>query len=359
MTDNELLGGEINPEDENSAKSKKEDHKSRILYLYRLLYEQTDENHGLTMSQIISALGGLGIKASRKAIYGDVRALEDFGVDVQLEEKGSASSYKVLSRKFELPELTALADYVISSHFFTAKKSSALIKKLGSLCSVHDAKQLDTHTISADSSAEYNENILYNIDAIHRAIAHKKQISFSYFQYSFDYKLARPQKENRGTHTCSPIALTWNDGKYYLIAYYPKYKGISHFRVDKMESAVILPDNAEKGSRDFKLSEYMKSTFSMFSGSLVDVTMRFENSLMNAVIDRFGKINPVHDGRGHFKFTVPVRVSAGKAPTAFFGWLFQFGTAAQIISPAYVRDEYFRMLEAVLNNKYNDEAIDN
>lgn len=347
MSDNELLEPENESKDDILRRLK-------ILYLYKILYEQTDENHGITMPGIIKQLGELGISAARKSIYRDIKALMAFGVDIQAD-KGAASSYRILSRKFELPELTALADSVINSHFFSAKRAEALIEKLGSLCSREEAAQLKPGALLADNSAEYNEKILYNVDAVHRAIAQKKQLSFNYFEYVFDYSQKRPKKKSRGIHICSPIALAWNDGKYYLIAYYQKYKGISHFRVDKMDNAEVLLTNAEKLSKDFKLSEYMKSTFSMFSGELADITMRFENSLMNAVIDRFGKINPKHDGRDHFKFTVPVRLNSGGAPTAFFGWLFQFGDKAQIVAPESVREQYFEMLNAVLNNKDIDD----
>lgn len=348
ITNKNEIGAEFEESNENILR------RLRILYLYKILYEQTDENHGMTMPEIIKSLNEYGISVARKAVYLDMKALAEFGVDIQAE-KGAASSYRILSRKFELPELTALADSVISSHFFTAKRAQALIEKLGTLCSSDEAAQLKPGTFVTDNTADTNEKILYNVDAIHRAIANKKQISFDYFEFFYDYTQKKPKKKSRGSHVCSPIALTWNDGKYYLIAYYKKYNGISHFRVDKMEHTEVLSADSEKLPRNFKLSEYMKSTFSMFSGELQNVTLRFENSLMNAVIDRFGKIAPEHDGREHFTITVPIRVNGGCAPTTFFGWLFQFGTKAQIIAPANLREQYFEMLNAVLNNRDTDD----
>ena len=94
--------------------------------------------------------------------------------------------------------------------------------------------------------------------------------------------------------------------------------------------------------RDFKLSEYMGSTFSMFSGNVETVKLRFSNTLINAVIDRFGKqITLVPDGDEHFTVKVPVRASS---PSPFFGWLFQFGTEAQILAPETLKREYVKML---------------
>ncbi len=329
-------------------------HRLRILYLYQIFFTKTDENHGITMNEIIQELKNRGISAARKAIYADIKALIMFGLDIQAE-KGSASSYRVLNRKFELPELTALADSVICSHFFPAQRARDLIGKLGTLCSEYEAKQFKHGTFVTDNSIDCNKQILINVDTIHRAVADKKQISFDYYEFVYDYSQKRPKKNSRGRHICSPIALTWDDNKYYLIAYYPKYKSISHFRIDKMEKVEILAENAEKLPQDFKLSEYMKSTFSMFSGELRNVTLRFHNSLMNAVIDRFGKINIEHDGRDHFKFTTQVRVSKGQAPATFFGWLFQFGTMAQVIEPADIREQYYEMLSSVLEHGNTDD----
>lgn len=353
------LNSHIDITDQNTSDNETDQnilHRLRILYLYRLLYTKTDENHGLTMNELLEELNKLGIDTARKAVYADIKALMAFGLDIQAE-RGSRSEYKVLSRQFELPELNALADSIICSHFFSAQKANDLIGKLGTLCSEYEAKQFKPGAFVMDNSADYNKQILINVDAVHRAILGKKQIEFDYFEYVYDYSQKRPRKNSRGLHTCSPIALTWNDNKYYLIAYYPKYKSISHFRIDKMEKVNILTSqNAEKLPRDFKLSEYMKSTFSMFSGVQCDVTLRFHNSLMNAVIDRFGKIPIEHDGNDHFIFTTKIRTNKDQPPVTFFGWLFQFGTKAQIVEPQSIREQYTEMLRSVLENKLDDEC---
>ncbi|MBQ3339081.1 MAG: hypothetical protein IJG82_05740 [Atopobiaceae bacterium] len=39
--------------------------KLKLLYLYRMLDEETDATHGLSMSQILQRLEGLGISAER------------------------------------------------------------------------------------------------------------------------------------------------------------------------------------------------------------------------------------------------------------------------------------------------------
>lgn len=50
----------------------------RLLYLYKLLAEQTDDEHCITAQEIIAELERLGIKAERRTIYADIKALNDF-----------------------------------------------------------------------------------------------------------------------------------------------------------------------------------------------------------------------------------------------------------------------------------------
>lgn len=76
----------------------------KILYLYKIMLEQTDELHPITMSEIINQLKLCGISAERKALYQDIEALCTFGLDIK-QLKGNTSVYYVASREFELPEL--------------------------------------------------------------------------------------------------------------------------------------------------------------------------------------------------------------------------------------------------------------
>lgn len=312
----------------------------KILYLYKILLERSDEEHMITMPEIISQLELYGITAGRKALYDDIEALRIYGLDI-ISVRGDKSGYYVASRDFELPELKLLADAVTSSRFLTQKKSSELLKKIESLSSVHQAKQINRQVYIADRVKAMNERIYLNVDVIHRAIAENKQISFKYF----DYDINKKKRYRDGVRTCSPYALSWNDERYYLIAFYPKRPdNYTNFRVDRMESVEIISDEARYFPQEFNLSEYMNSTFSMFSGETQEVKLRFHYSLVNAVIDRFGKKITLRPD-GDEWFTIRVNI---KAEPPFFGWLFQFGAKAEIVKPQELKDKYIEQLREVL-----------
>lgn len=98
------------------------------------------------------------------------------------------------------------------------------------------------------------------------------------------------------------------------------------------------------GEDTFNIASYTKGMFSMFGGVEQRVKLRFENSLTNVVLDRFGdNIIAAPDGENHFTAIVNVNIS----PT-FFGWLFMFGGRAQVLSPDHVVNEVRKRTEEIV-----------
>ena len=191
--------------------AKSPNQKTKLLCLYRMLLRQTDEEHPLTVLQIIEELARQDIKAERKSIYDDLEALRLFGMDIQ-SRKGKTSGWFVGDREFELPEVKLLMDAVQSSRFITQKKSDALIRKLEGLASVHQAGQLQRQVYVSGRIKVMNESIYYNVDKLHAAIAGQKAITFKYFDYDIQRKKVFRQEGKR--YMVSPYGLIWNSENY-------------------------------------------------------------------------------------------------------------------------------------------------
>ena len=187
-----------------------------------------------------------------------------------------------------------------------------------------------------------NETIYYNVDAIQEAIGQNRQISFRYFDWNLDGSRKYREKD----YVASPYGLCQDNENCYLLAFSDRH-GITSYRVDRM--ADIQPLSADRipcpELTGKKLVEHANRLFQMFSGDTVDVKMRFHRSLVNVVIDRFGRdVMLIPDGQEHFVFTVNVAVSP-----LFLSWVIGFGSNAKILHPASVAEQCRNLCLEVMN----------
>ena len=310
------------------------DTRLRLLSILKYLSENSDEEHIAKMEDIQSYLSSLGISAERRAVYDDIHALADFGYDIVFL-KGARFGYYMRSRAFENPELKLLVDSIQSSRFITERKTIALIRKIASLGSTYEAKDLQRQVYVSGRVKSMNESVYYNVDSLSSAINEGTAVTFRYFDY--DTKGEKVYRQDGELYTVSPFALIWDNENYYLLGYDEPAEMMKHFRVDKMDRISHL-DRRRKGSRYFKasdLSRYSVMHFGMYHGETVRVRMRFHNRLSGPVIDRFGKeITMIPYGDDSFTVEAEIAVSP-----VFFSWMFSFGTDAEILGPESVREE--------------------
>ncbi|MBQ3291164.1 MAG: WYL domain-containing protein [Mogibacterium sp.] len=331
-----------------SKERKGDNQKLKMLYLVKIFSEETDDNHFLTMPEIIAKLSAYGVNADRKTIYQDIAELRKFGFDILTQQEGRNYYYFLGSREFELPELKLLVDAVQSSRFITDKKSAQLIKKLESLVSRYEGRKLHRQVIIAGRVKAMNETIYYIVDKIHEAISDDKQIRFRYFDWNLKKEM-EPRYDGKW-YQLSPWALMWDDEKYYLVAYDSKHKDIIHYRVDKMMNLEILEDAREgkEAFREFNIARYTNTLFGMYAGDETKVTLEATNNMIGVLIDRFGKdiiIAPVDEE--HFRTTVTVAVSSH-----FFGWIMSLGGDIRIVGPDKVVGQMADLLQQ-LSEQYN------
>ena len=101
--------------------------KLKPIYIMDYLLKNSDEQHPVTITQLIEYLAAQGIQSERKSIYGDLEALQFYGLDIVQSSLGRSAGYYIANRSFELPELKLLVDSVQSSKFITHKKTATLI----------------------------------------------------------------------------------------------------------------------------------------------------------------------------------------------------------------------------------------
>ena len=328
--------------------------KQKLLYIMKFFSEKTDDDYGVTVQDIIDYLAEYDIAAERKSIYSDIECLRDFGFDIVKSKVGKITLFSLVSRDFTTEELKLLIDAVQCSKFITLKKSRELIHKIERLTSENQAKELHRQVIVANRVKNSNEEIYRNIDSINRAINKKRKIGFYYTNWTVSRtgakKLVKVRRHNGMRYMLSPKALTWDDENYYMIAYDKDADMLKHFRVDKMEDISVEDVRADssKAVDKFDLAVYTKQVFGMYGGDTVNVRMRFDDSLIGVVVDRFSDkvfIQPHSDGT----FTMSAEVMLSPQ---FYGWLFSFGDKARIVSPKVAKEGFCDYLRSV-SDLYN------
>ena len=84
---------------------KSENQKLKLLYLMKMLLDKTDEEHTLTVPEMIAELSKYEIKAERKSIYDDIDRLEK--TEVKLRR------FTIHTPLFQWPLLTALGLFAL------------------------------------------------------------------------------------------------------------------------------------------------------------------------------------------------------------------------------------------------------
>ncbi len=315
--------------------------KFKLYRLAQIMLEKTDDDHYITMPEILSSLEAYGVTADRKSIYNDLRDLEVLGIEVEGEPVGGRYHYHVLNRPFELPELKLLVDAIQSSKFITERKTNALIKKLEQLVSQYEAVKLQRQVYVSGRIKTMNESIYYTVDAIHNAISENKKIRFQYYQWNV--KKEMELRHGGAFYHISPWGLSWDDENYYLVGYDSEADTLKHYRVDKMLH-IQMSDEKREGQEHFErlnIADYAKKSFGMFGGKEQKVKLLVKNELAGVMIDRFGKdIMMIPKEENYFTVNVDVHIS-----NQFLGWVFSLGDGVKIISPDEVVEQMKQEVE--------------
>lgn len=322
------------------------DAKLRPLYLAKILYEQTDEDHFLTTSQLMQILEEqYGIRSHRQTIKTEIELLRQFGLEIE-EVKSTQNRYNLYGRRFDVPELKLLIDAVESSKFITQSKSKELVEKISTLASKHSSEPIKRNVTCEGRIKPDNEKIYFIVDAIKQAINENKKISFQYFRYNV--RKEKRLKHNGEPYIITPLHLVWNGDYYYMVGVYDYKQRLGSFRVDRIaKTPVVLKEDGVPAPVDFDINAYVNSTFSMFNSEHVDVELICDNDVMDSIVDRFGdEIVTYANDLNSFRVIVNVAVSH-----IFYSWVFGFCGKVKIKGPDEVKNRYFEMIKSAIDTE--------
>ena len=318
--------------------------KIKLLKLLELLRQETDEQHPMTTNEICKRLNAMNISCDRRTLATDVQTLNEQGYEVQSCQVSKAKGYYIADRSFNIPELKVLIDAVEASHLLTESKTQELIDKIAALAGSNQAEVLKSSIVRFNTTKPTNEYIYYTVQTLEKAIREKKKVTIHYFHLN-EHREKVYRSEN-GIHTVEPIALVYNNDRYYLTCYNPKADRNYNYRLDRIEKVEPLnePISSRAKIRSRSVAKYNAQVFKMYGGETVKVTLVFDARMIDYIYEKFGmdtKIRPCEDD----SFTANVEVQL--SPT-FWGWLFQFTGQMRITAPEWVCDEYMEMLKKAI-----------
>ena len=316
-----------------------------LVILRKILLEETDSKHPLPLKDLIAMLAQRGCTVERKALYRDMKTLQQMGLDV-VYRNGRGGGWFVRERVLEMAELKLLIDAVQAAQFITPARTDRLIARLTSLSSRHQAHQL-RHQLYVDRRLKTDSDLVCsNAERLHGAMEEGRAVTFRYFTYN----LAGQKVLRHGgmKYTVSPKALILNQERYYLAAWDHAKQEMRHYRVDKMQDVTRIGQSQRGPALEtFDPADYAQRYFGMFRGKRARVTLRCQTPLAGVMRDRFGQEAPLRPDprRGGFVLEIEVEISP-----QFYGWLFGLGGQVILEGPYWAVQEYRQYLQTALDD---------
>ena len=317
--------------------------KLKLVYLMRMLEEETDLQHGLTMPQIIERLQALGISAERKSVYRDIAVLRETGVDIK-KLPTRPVEYALVRSELGIDDVMMLVDIVQSSRFITERKSNQLVKSLKGLVSERERKLLDKRVHVRERIKNQSESIFHSVDVIHQALQQKRKVQFLYFSYGTDLKRSARHEGKR--YELTPVKVVFSYGNYYLAAYDDADELIKTYRIDRMELLQLSDAVATRCAAiaNYDCDDFAYRSFGMYHGDPVTVTLHVKAPLMDTIVDRFGRDVEVLSATEDY---ADVLVAVRKSPQ-FFGWIAGLNGGVTIKAPKRLAGEYRDWLQSLI-----------
>ena len=316
--------------------AKQSNQKLKLLYLLKILFEQTDEQSGLTIAQISAELAKYNVSAARKSLYDDIELLRVFGVDVQVK-RDRYVKYYIASRDVSVAELRYIIDAI--GHFDALAPSVGyeLAQKMIRLYSVKGSVFADAleEPIYQTPRSVFGE-LAKSVELLQEAIAKRKRIRCR--QFTWNSHKQRTLKDN-GAYIClTPIRLACEE-KYILYAY--DGRTIVTLYADELIDLEILSEDAEPidSYRELLADPRYNVTYE-------NLRLECDNSFAGDVFLKFGLGVTVLANREEcFEISLKTRLDDD-----FYSWLFCNAKHVRIISPTRVLEDYKQHLLLALDN---------
>ena len=286
-----------------------------------------------------------------RTVYRDLEALQLAGFPIYTDRVEGKNLWSVLdSARHNIPiplNLTELMALYFSRGLMTVLKESifyesleSFFQKIKATLPAETIKYLDRIEESFEVGSKpyklYGQ-LRESIDAISEATVQRNIIEIEYFTMS------RKEKTQRKV---APYKIWFFDGAFYLVGNCGLREDIRIFALDRIKSLKLTDETFEMPA-DFKVEDFMQTSFGVFRGKPQDVRIRFAAEIAGYISEKTWHqtqtIEPQKDGSIIFEARV-----AGTDEIKY--WLMTWGAKAEVLAPQSLRDEMIVEAEAMLQN---------
>ncbi|MBQ7912202.1 MAG: WYL domain-containing protein [Clostridia bacterium] len=323
-----------------------ESKKLALLRILHILQKYSDEAHPLIQEDILKYLKkDYGIEVERKVVGRQLallrEAYDSLNSPIVLISDPRKGTY-IEQREFEDSELRLLIDGVLSSRHITARHSKDLIEKLCAQSNQYFRPRVKNIYSVNDWNKTDNMSVFLNIELIDEAIESGKQIKFVYNKYGVDKKLHKTSNPR-----VSPYQLILHNQRYYLMARHERFEQMHFYRLDRITNMEIVEDKpltnirsvaGYEGGIDYK--KISSGLPYMFADKLEYVEFLADESVLDQVVDWFGKDIKIEEVGGRYK------ISLLASPTAMEYWALQYVKSVEVIAPKSLRERIKETLDS-------------
>ena len=214
----------------------------RIIHILNYLTRATDEEHGVTISNIRDHLANSAgmYDVSVQTVRRDIERLETNGAH-------NTVYYHLTNKSFTMGELRFLVDSVSINKYLSTRQKQELIKKFESMCSEAEIRQLISR-IELNEAGRVPRDLLGNLDTIHKLISEKRRINFSYGKFDTHQQVTYYDKRRN----MLPVKVIYMNERFYLRCFNEETGQLRTYRIDRMkiikggEVGSVKPPTEEK-----------------------------------------------------------------------------------------------------------------
>lgn len=279
----------------------------RLFLLHDYLYENAGPI-AIKTTDMLTYLASKGHKVEIKTVYSDLKTLEK-SFDLSIKYDGGQKGY-IIYGTYGLPfssyDLRLIVNSIQAAQFITQKRADRLTEKIMEIADYYTCPSLNRQTYVPNRVRTIDDNLMWNLDIIYKAIAQERKISYKYFRYTNDRDNPKSYVEIDGSNiiTANPIGIIWTSNSYLLFSSTRKAdRKYSYYSVPikQMEQIAILenvriinPDTLKAYSIFKKSLENAPESSSAGARTILKIS----NVQIPAVIEKFGKtakIMPLND----------------------------------------------------------------